>query len=92
MKRKTRETPKEPGATQSPDLMKENRFFQDLPPDIQMVILQVVKFRLSRNPWPEDLGLLDLDDLLDEAADDVINRSNWKRTISEWLRFAEKGR
>jgi hypothetical protein len=72
--------------------VKEKLFFQDLPLDIQMVVLQGVKFRLSREPWPEDLGLLDLDDLLDEAADDVINRSNWKRTISEWLRFAEKGR
>lgn len=70
----------------------DNRFFyQDLPTDVQMVVLQGVKARLSRDYLPEDLGLLNLDDLRDEDADDIINRYNIRRTIKDWLQLAESG-
>jgi hypothetical protein len=73
------------------DPLEKRSFFQDLPADIQMVVLQGVKFRLAREALPGDLGLLDLDDLLDEGADDLINRHNARRTIRQWLEFAEEG-
>jgi hypothetical protein len=34
--------------------------------------------------------LFDLDDLLDEEADDLINRNNITRTITDWLAFAKQ--
>ena len=78
-------------ATEQQSLLKRRFYFQELPADLQMVVLQGVKFRLSGDYLPEDLGLLDLDDLLDEEADDIINRNNVRRTIKDWLQFAETG-
>ena len=77
--------------TQRRGPLQQKLFFQQLPPDVQLAILLGIKFRLSRGPLPEDRGLFYLDDVLDEEADDVINRHNWKRTIREWIEFAETG-
>jgi hypothetical protein len=66
--------------------LKQKLYFQELSPDIQ-----VVKFRLSRESVLGDMRLFDPDDLLDEEADDLINRNNVRRTIREWLAFAERG-
>ena len=74
------------------DPLTQTCFFQELPPDMQLVVLQGVKFRVSKDSVPDNLGLFDLDDLLDEEADDFINRHNWKITIKAWLKFAETGR
>jgi hypothetical protein len=89
-RRNTRAT-KRSDSTEQQDPLKQRFFFQELPPDIQMVVLQGVRFRVSMDPLPEDLGLFDLDDLLDEEADDIINinRNNSKKTVAQWLEFAE---
>jgi hypothetical protein len=68
-------------------------FFQELQQDIQQVVLEGIRFPVTFNDMWRDLEdrFIDLELLRDEIADDRINRNNARRTIKEWLAFAETG-
>ena len=71
--------------------MKQRFFFEELHDDIRQLVFHGIKFRINKDPLPEDVVQFGLDDLLNEEAADTINRHNWSRTIKEWLEFAETG-
>jgi hypothetical protein len=92
LKRRSIRSPASHEPDEQQDPLKQTFYFQDLPPDIKMIVLQGVKFRASRTEvLPEDVVMFDLAYLLDEEADDIINRHNRNRTIKGWLDFAERG-
>ena len=92
MKKRSSRTPASYELDDHQDPLRRKLYFQELPPDVKEVVLQGVKFRASRTEaLPEDVVQFDLADLLDEKADDMINRHNSKRTIKEWLDFSERG-
>ena len=71
----------------------ETCYFEDLPKDIQQVVYQGVCCRVTRTDMWRDLEnrFINLGLVRDEIADDRINRNNSKKTIKEWLEFAEGG-
>jgi len=75
-------------------------FFQELPPDIQQLVWEEARFRTGiidsqgriKSDYLEDVQEFGMDTLLDETADDFVNRHNQRRAIQEWLKFAERGK
>jgi hypothetical protein len=84
---------KEMTADEAGNPLDQTYFFEELPQDIQQVVLEGVQFRVTHNDMWRDLEdrFVDLDLVRDEVADDRINRNNSRRTIKEWLTFAEIG-
>jgi len=74
-------------------------FFQELPPDVRQLVWEETRFNMGivdsqgkiSSEHIDDVLRFGLDRLLDETTDDFINRCNQRRTIQEWLRFAQKG-
>lgn len=75
-------------------------FFQELPSDVQELVWEEAKFRVGiidsqgriKPDYLDDVQRFGLPGILDETTDDFINRHNQRRTIREWLAFAEKGK
>jgi hypothetical protein len=79
-----------PGEDQHP--LRPRFFFQDLPWGIQQMIFEGLKFRLNTEYLEKEIERIGLETVKQEEVDDHINRNNYKQTISEWLRFADKCR
>ena len=71
--------------------MEQSYLFQELPWDMRQMVFEGVRVLIDAGDLQGAIEKYGLDKLLNEEADDIINRYNWRRSPKEWLAFAETG-
>ena len=66
-------------------------YFEELEEDLEEAILERIKIGMYKEPLPVDIAPHEIDAFIDQQAREYVELSDSRRTLSQWLRFAERG-